>query len=112
MALFNLGSYLIERMQKLDPPLTRDLTVERDLRVPMPDGVELLANRYAPASGGDGLPLALMRSPYGRAGLLAGGMARPLAERGFQVLVQSCRGTFGSGGQFAAMRRSSRDPRG
>ena len=109
MAPFNLGSYLIERMQKLDPPLTRDLTVERDLRVPMPDGAELLANRYAPASGGDGLPLALMRSPYGRAGLLAGGMARPLAERGFQVLVQSCRGTFGSGGQFEAMRNERAD---
>ncbi len=109
MARVNLGSYLIERMQKLDPPLTRDLAVERDLRVPMPDGVDLLANRYAPASGGDGLPLALMRSPYGRSGLLAGGMARPLAERGFQVLLQSCRGTFGSGGRFEAMRNERAD---
>jgi uncharacterized protein len=109
MARVNLGSYLIERMQKLDPPLTRDLAVERDLRVPMPDGVELLANRYSPASGGDGLPLALMRSPYGRSGLLAGGMARPLAERGFQVLLQSCRGTFGSGGRFEAMRNERAD---
>jgi uncharacterized protein len=109
VARVNLGSYLIERMQKLDRPLTRDLTVERDLRVPMPDGVVLLANRYAPASGGDGLPLALMRSPYGRSGLLAGGMARPLAERGFQVLVQSCRGTFGSGGRFEAMRNERAD---
>ncbi len=109
MARLNLGSYLIERMQKLGPPLTRDLAVQRDLRVPMPDGVELLADRYTPASGGDGLPLALLRSPYGRRGLIAGGMARPLAERGFQVLMQSCRGTFGSGGRFEPMRNERAD---
>jgi uncharacterized protein len=46
---------------KLDPPLTRDLVVERGLRVPMPDGVELLADRWAPRTGGDGLPTALIR---------------------------------------------------
>src|SRR5512146_1872302 len=109
MARVNLGSYLIERFQKLDPPLTRDLAVQRDLRAPMPDGVELLADRYAPASGGDGLPVALLRSPYGRRGLIAGGMARPLAERGFQVIMQSCRGTFGSGGRFEPMRNERAD---
>lgn len=54
MAPFNPGSYLIERMQKLDPPLTRDLTVERDLRVPMPDGVELLANSTRPPPAATG----------------------------------------------------------
>jgi uncharacterized protein len=58
-----LASHLTERMLKLGPPLTRDLTVTRDLRAPMPDGVELLADRWAPASGGDGLPVALIRSP-------------------------------------------------
>jgi predicted acyl esterase len=39
---------------------------ERDLRVPMPDGAVLLADRYAPRNGGDALPLALIRCPYGR----------------------------------------------
>ena len=53
-------------MLRLDPPLTRDLVIERDLRVPMLDGVVLLANRWAPKAGGDGLPVALLRSPYGR----------------------------------------------
>jgi putative CocE/NonD family hydrolase len=109
VARVNLGSYLIERFQKLEPPLTRDLAVERDLRVPMPDGVELLADRYAPAAGGDRLPVALLRSPYGRRGLIGGGMARPLAERGFQVIMQSCRGTFGSGGKFEPMRNERAD---
>ncbi|WP_220131533.1 hypothetical protein [Streptomyces ipomoeae] len=44
----NLISHLIQRRLKLSPPTTRDLAVERDLRIPMPDGVELLADRWAP----------------------------------------------------------------
>jgi uncharacterized protein len=105
----NLGSYLAERLQKLDPPLTRDIKVDRDLRVPMPDGAVLLADRYAPRDGGDGLPVALLRCPYGRHGLIGGGMARPLAERGYQVVMQSARGTFGSGGTFEAFRNERED---
>jgi uncharacterized protein len=105
----NLGSRFIQRLLALDPPLTRDLVVEHDLPVPMPDGVALLADRWAPRSGGDGLPVALLRSPYGRGKLLSIGMVRPLAERGFQVIVQSVRGTFGSGGVFEAMRNERAD---
>jgi putative CocE/NonD family hydrolase len=105
----NLTSHLLQRVLRLGPPLTRDLTVQRDLRVPMPDGTILLADRIAPRDGSAGLPTALMRSPYGRRGLQAAGMARPLAERGFQVLVQSCRGTFGSGGDFDPFRQERED---
>jgi uncharacterized protein len=105
----NLASRLIQRVLALDPPLTRDLVVTRDLPVPMPDGVVLLADRWAPRSGGDGLPVALLRSPYGRGKLLSMGMVRPLAERGFQVVIQSVRGTFGSGGVFEAMRNERAD---
>ncbi len=105
----NLGSHLVERVLGLPPPLTRDLVTERDLRVPMPDGAVLLADRWAPRAAGPGLPVALMRSPYGRSGLLAAGLVRPLAERGFQVLIQSTRGTFGSGGTFDPMRRERED---
>ena len=105
----NLTSHLVQRMMRLDPPSTRDLAADRDLRVPMPDGTVLLADRYAPREGGQGLPLALIRCPYGRRGPFAAGLARPLAERGFQVLLQSVRGTFGSGGKFDPMRRDRED---
>jgi putative CocE/NonD family hydrolase len=106
----NVPSHLVQRVLRLGPPLTRDLAVTRDLRVPMPDGAVLLADRWAPrAETGEALPAALLRTPYGRRGLLATGVARPLAERGFQVLVQSCRGTFGSGGVFDPMRRERED---
>jgi putative CocE/NonD family hydrolase len=104
-----LSSHLVQRMQHLPPPPTRDLVVEHDLRVPMRDGAVLLANRWAPTSGGAGLPTALVRVPYGRTGLIAAMTARPLAENGFQVLVQSTRGTFGSDGPFDPMRRERED---
>jgi putative CocE/NonD family hydrolase len=105
----NLGSRLTERLLRLAPPLTRDLVVERDLRVPMRDGAVLLADRWAPRTGPGGLPTALLRTPYGRAGMSAGPMVRPLAERGFQVLIQSTRGTFGSGGAFDPLRQERED---
>ena len=100
----DISSHVIQRTLGLPPPTTRDLVIERDLPVPMADGAVLLADRWAPRAGGEGLPTALLRTPYGRRGLFGVGMARPLAERGFQVLIQSTRGTFGSGGTFDAMR--------
>jgi putative CocE/NonD family hydrolase len=105
----HLMSQLIQRQLGLDPPLTRDLIVERELPVPMPDGTVLLADRWAPRTGGDSLPVALMRCPYGRGAMYSVGMVRPLAERGFQVILQSARGTFGSGGTFEPMRNERQD---
>ncbi|MDT4998839.1 MAG: uncharacterized protein QOK12_944 [Mycobacterium sp.] len=106
-------SHLIERVLKAPPPITRDLVVQRDLRVPMPDGTVLLADRWAPragdASSSSTLPTVLYRSPYGRRGMLGIMLGRLMAERGFQVLIQSARGTFGSGGTFDPMRQERQD---
>ncbi|MBV9093227.1 MAG: CocE/NonD family hydrolase [Streptosporangiaceae bacterium] len=74
--------------------------VRRDVAVAMPDGVVLLGDHYRPAGISRPLPAVLIRSPYGRAGLAGILVAAPLARRGFQVFMQSTRGTFGSGGQF------------
>ncbi|MEU4766550.1 CocE/NonD family hydrolase [Actinosynnema sp. NPDC023794] len=105
----NLSCHLVQRLLRLDPPITRDLVVQHDLRTPVPDGVELLADRWAPRVGGESLPTALLRGPCGRRGVIGTALARPLAERGFQVLVQSTRGTFGSGGTFDPVRRERED---
>ncbi|MET0897712.1 MAG: CocE/NonD family hydrolase [Mycobacterium sp.] len=102
-------SQLFQRGFKLDPPDTRDVIVEQDLHVPMADGVELLADRWRPRHGGVDLPTFLIRTPYGRAGTLASAFWLPLAERGYQVLVQSTRGTAGSGGDFDPMRQERED---
>jgi len=86
-----------------------EIEIRRDLRVPMDDGVELLADLILPVGGGDpSLPTILLRSPYGRSGPMAGS-ARALAYEGFTVLVQSCRGTWGSAGVFTPQIDEQRD---
>ena len=74
--------------------------VRPNVTVPMPDGVALLGDHYRPAGPDRPRPVVLIRSPYGRSGLEGLVFAAPLARRGFQVFIQSTRGTFGSGGQF------------
>ena len=82
------------------PGPAADYVLRRDVPVPMPDGVTLLADHYQPAGASGPLPVVLVRSPYGRSGTSGLILAAPLARRGFQVFAQSTRGTFGSGGQF------------
>jgi putative CocE/NonD family hydrolase len=76
-------------------------TVARGVRVPMRDGVELVADHYAPTTAAHGT--VLVRGPYGRTAVFSLVFARLYAARGYHVLLQSCRGTFGSGGVFDAM---------
>ena len=96
-----LLSQVLARRMRLIEPRTLDVICERDLRATMDDGVVLLADRWVASDTATTVqPTVLVRSPYGRrqfVGLLLG---RLLAERGFQVVVQSVRGTFGSGGEF------------
>ena len=101
-------SWAVGRAVTLDKPLTGKVRVERDLRVPMRDGVDLLADRYAP-DGGDGLPLVLIRTPYGRRATPFRLFGEIFAERGYQAVVQSCRGTFGSGGEWRPFQTDRED---
>ena len=94
-----LVSRLVGRLANLPPAETHAVLVERDLSVPMPDGVVLLADHYVPRSSVRP-PIILVRCPYGRGGFFGLLYGRLFAERGFGVLVQSTRGTFGSGGAF------------
>lgn len=104
----SLLSWAVARAVKLDKPLTRKVRVERDIRVPMRDGVDLLADRYAP-DGGDGLPVVLIRTPYGRTATPFRLFGELFAQRGYQVVVQSCRGTFGSGGAWRPFQTDRED---
>jgi putative CocE/NonD family hydrolase len=94
-----IAGQVVDRMIGLPGP-AKPFVVRRDVRVPMPDGVVLLGDHYRPAWSGEPMPVVLIRSPYGRAGAAGMLFAAPLARRGFQVFIQSTRGTFGSGGQF------------
>lgn len=95
-----LLSRLMSRMAHLPPAETSDVVVERDLQATMPDGVVLLADRYTPRCV-ENPPLLLVRSCYGRRGIFGTAYGRLFAERGFQVVMQSTRGTFGSGGTLS-----------
>jgi len=101
-------SRLMSRLMHLSPAETHDIAITHDIQVPMPDGVVLLADHYVPRTGPK-LPTLLIRSPYGRRSVFGATMALPYAERGYQVLVQSCRGTAGSGGQFMYTRNERAD---
>lgn len=81
-------------------------TVQR-VHIPMRDGVVLLADHYAPASAAAGT--LLVRSPYGRRFPVSLVFARMYAARGYHVLLQSVRGTFGSGGVFEPMINEAAD---
>src|SRR5262245_10916713 len=89
---------VVERLAKLPPATHRLAQVEGDVPIPMADGALLLADVFHPSGAGPS-PCVLMRSPYGRRGIgrLFGEV---YARRGFRVISQSCRGTFGSGGTF------------
>lgn len=75
------------------------VAVHRDLKVPTSDGVTLLADRWAPVDV-DRPPTILVRSPYGRRGPFGLMCGQAFASYGFQAVVQSVRGGFGSGGVF------------
>jgi uncharacterized protein len=103
----DLVSKVLTRSWKL-PPRRNRVTVDADLPVPMKDGTVLLADHYIPVTGREA-PAVLVRCPYGRSFPFSLVMAQMIAERGYHVLLQSCRGTYGSGGAFEPMRNEIAD---
>jgi uncharacterized protein len=92
---------------RLSPPTT-SFTVSR-VAIPMRDGVELMADHYVPAADTEPVGTLLVRGPYGRGfpfSLVFGALH---AVRGYRVLLQSVRGTFGSGGVFEPMVHEAAD---
>ena len=80
------------------PPQRASYTVTSAIPIPMRDGVRLLTDHYAPE--GPALGTVLLRGPYQRAGVLPQILIGLFAARGYPVVMQSCRGTFGSEGRF------------
>lgn len=81
------------------PPETTDYRVTSALPVPMRDGVTLLADHYAPLTDTPAGTL-LLRGPYIRDSLPTRATVGTYAARGYHVVLQSTRGSFGSGGDF------------
>jgi hypothetical protein len=70
-------------------------TVEKNVRVPMPDGVGLATDLYIPNPAAK-VPAILVRTPYDRSQF--SWLGQPLAAHGYVVVVQDARGTGASEG--------------
>jgi uncharacterized protein len=88
-------------------------TVEKDIMVPMRDGVRLATDAWIPSGEGPH-PTLLVRLPYSKdmTTLFAYGLIPnifTLIEAGYAVVYQDCRGTFRSGGEFIPMINEASD---
>lgn len=101
MSAKRVTSHALSRILNL-PPSTTDFTVRHALPVPMRDGVDLVADHYAPNTSEPSGTL-LVRGPYGRGFPFSALFGAVYAARGYHVVIQSVRGTFGSGGDFTPM---------
>jgi putative CocE/NonD family hydrolase len=83
--------------------------VEKDVAVPMRDGVVLRADIYRPAEAGR-FPVLVHRTPYDRR---RSPESEPVilkaVERGYAVVVQDVRGRYGSAGDFVPYSNEGRD---
>ena len=75
------------------------VALQRGIRIPMPDGTHQIADRYIPQTG-EPCPTLLVRTPYGRGFPYDFMYGSLFAEHGYNVLLQSTRGTGGSGGSY------------
>jgi putative CocE/NonD family hydrolase len=98
-AVKNIVGRTLGRLLRL-PPHTTDYEVIHRVRIPMRDGISLLADHYRPLTPNPAGTL-LVRTPYSRGYPVSALFGSVYAARGYHVIVQSVRGTFGSGGDFS-----------
>jgi len=85
------------------------LRVERDVAVPMRDGVVLRADVYRPAGDGK-YPVLVFRTPYGKHfSARSDGVHRKAVERGYVAVLQDVRGRYASDGIFDPYRQEGAD---
>ena len=83
-------------------PAEYQVTIEKNVIIPMRDGVRLAADLYRPAQDGKPasgrFPAVLTRTPYDKTGV--GGEGRYYAERGYVVVANDVRGRYASEGTW------------
>lgn len=84
--------------------------VEKNVWIPMRDGVRLAADLYRPQRAGDRLPVVLIRTPYNKEAIAyVTGPAAFFAGQGYVVVAQDIRGKFQSEGEFAVQTTDAED---
>jgi putative CocE/NonD family hydrolase len=91
-------------------PGRTSLALERDVRVPMPDGITLATDVLRPDTSAP-VPALLIRTPYGRDPSSSSDMVDGLrlVEAGYAVVGQDVRGRFASEGTFRPFRDEAAD---
>ena len=92
-------------------PYFANMTVEKNVAVPMRDGVVLRADVYRPAAPGR-FPTLVYRTPYGKDDLVASGSEPTVvraARAGYAVVVQDVRGRYHSDGEFRPYQQEGKD---
>ena len=82
--------------------------VDRNVAVPMRDGVILRADLRRPAADGRH-PTLVYRTPYGKTPTADGDLVAKAVARGYAVVVQDVRGRYASDGVFRAYEQEGRD---
>jgi len=86
-----------------------NIVVERNVEVPMRDGVILRADIYRPAGDGP-FPVLVYRTPYDKRGAVESyATHRKAAEHGYAVVLQDVRGRYASDGLFEPYYNEGRD---
>jgi hypothetical protein len=88
---------------------TGRVQIDRDVAVPMRDGVALRADIYRPARDGV-FPVLVFRTPYGKRNAARSERIHLKAvERGYAVVMQDVRGRYASDGIFEPYRQEGAD---
>src|SRR5579871_5163261 len=90
-----------------------EVAVQRDVWVPMRDGVKLATDIYLPAANGSAVrekfPTILQRTPYDKQGTGDVAIGKYLAARGYAVVIQDTRGRFKSEGVWHMLNDDGND---
>jgi putative CocE/NonD family hydrolase len=90
-----------------------DVSVERDVMMPMRDGVRLALDIYRPARNGKPVagrfPVLLERTPYDKCRLSNIATAKFFAARGYVCIMQDVRGRFKSEREWVFLRHEGPD---
>jgi len=108
-AMVREGYDLLRKSPETDPLVSApryQLKVERNVGVPMRDGIKLLTDIHRPDAAGK-FPVILIRTPYKKE--MTDLKGSYFARRGYVVAVQNCRGRFGSPGTWEPFIHESRD---
>jgi uncharacterized protein len=94
-------------LAKLNVPAT-PVVAEHNAPVEMRDGTLLRADLYRRAESGP-FPALLIRTPYGEQMLRAAAPVIPAIDAGFALVLQHCRGTGTSDGEFVTFENEAAD---